>query len=215
MSRWLERLQTLEAEPEEDEGRVAHIAEHADPGVPTKPNTSPVTQMSQSGKSSQNGRNSNGAVSSVSEADAPSQYWSDVLQERFWVVPTAAQASALAAQGQVAYQPDEIWQLRDLKASDPQPFSEKLRALHQAKSLFDATVMHEALPATGRTARREARERPAKPRDPRLGPILPPCVCGELRYWHDHDADSWHCWTCTPPPQRPSPAAALPEEGVL
>jgi hypothetical protein len=39
-----------------------------------------------------------------------------------------------------------------------------------------------------------------KPRDPRLGPILPPCAaCGELRHWHDHDADTWQCWTCTPP----------------
>jgi hypothetical protein len=42
-----------------------------------------------------------------------------------------------------------------------------------------------------------------KPRDPRLGPVLPPCVaCGELRYWHDHDADIWKCWRCAPPVPR-------------
>src|SRR5437879_4077079 len=35
--------------------------------------------------------------------DAPDQYWSDVVQARFWVAPTAAQAAALAAQGHVVY----------------------------------------------------------------------------------------------------------------
>jgi hypothetical protein len=35
---------------------------------------------------------------------------------------------------------------------------------------------------------------------------LPPCAtCGELRHWHDHATDQWHCWTCLPPA---SPAAA-------
>jgi hypothetical protein len=60
-------------------------------------------------------------------------------------------------------------------------------------------------------------ERPAKLREPGLGPILPPCTtCGALRYWHDHDADSWHCWTCTPPaPRRPPPAVTTVQEGVL
>jgi hypothetical protein len=39
-----------------------------------------------------------------------------------------------------------------------------------------------------------------KPRDPSLGPVLPPCVvCGELRHWHDHETDTWQCWMCTPP----------------
>jgi hypothetical protein len=39
-----------------------------------------------------------------------------------------------------------------------------------------------------------------KPRDPRLGPVLLPCAaCGEQRLWHDHGADTWQCWTCTPP----------------
>jgi hypothetical protein len=53
------------------------------------------------------------------EEDTPAQYWSDVLQECFWVAPADAHAAVLAAQGQVAYQPDEIWRLRDLKARDP------------------------------------------------------------------------------------------------
>jgi hypothetical protein len=42
-----------------------------------------------------------------------------------------------------------------------------------------------------------------KPRDPRLGPILPPCVaCGALQYWHDHARDVWQCWACVPPEVR-------------
>jgi hypothetical protein len=154
-------------------------------------------------------------VKNAQEEDPPVQYWSDVVQERFWVVPTAAQAAALMAQGQVAYQPDEIWQLRDLKASDPQAFPEKLKAIHQAKSIFDATVTHEDPPPAGRTARRSPRERSAKPRDPRLGPILPPCAtCGELRYWHEHETDRWRCWTCTPPPPRRQPVVMTPATAV-
>ena len=155
-------------------------------------------------------------VDNAQAEDAPAQYWSDVVQERFWVAPTATQAAELAAQGQIVYQLDEIWRLRDLQASDAAAFPAKLRAIHQVKALFGATVTQDTHPTTGRTAGRAARERPAKPRDAELGPILPPCaMCGELRYWHDHAPDSWHCWTCTPPPQRPSPAVALLQEGVL
>jgi hypothetical protein len=59
-------------------------------------------------------------------------------------------------------------------------------------------------------ARREASEHqtrplesPARRRDPRLGPILPPCaLCGELRRWHDPQTGDWPCWTCTPPATR-------------
>jgi hypothetical protein len=156
-------------------------------------------------------------VLAMVEEDTPAQYWSAVLQEHFWVAPTAAHAAALAVQGQVAYQPDELWRLRDLQAPDPAAFPAKLRAIHQAKTIFGAAVTHEARPPTGRPARRAARERPAKPRDPRLGPILPPCAtCGALRYWHDHNADLWHCWTCRPPaPRRPPPAVTTVQEGAL
>jgi hypothetical protein len=43
-----------------------------------------------------------------------------------------------------------------------------------------------------------------KPRDKHLGPLLPVCACGDLRYWHHHATDTWHCWTCVPPGE-PSP----------
>ena len=218
----------------------ANIAENVHPRVPTKltegacvgfvsapgchvvknvaeaplPETTPATQEHKSSNSSESSR---GAVPAERAEAAPAQYWSDVLQERFWVAPTATQAAALAAQGQVVYQPDEIWRLRDLQAPDPAAFPAKLRAIHQAKTIFGAAVTHEARPTTGRPARRAARERPAKPRDPRLGPILPPCAtCGALRYWHDHDADIWHCWTCTPPAPRRHPSAVMTiQEGAL
>jgi hypothetical protein len=194
MSRWLEQLQALDAEDEEAEGTVAPGAEYAQPGGATQPEQSPT--VSDQGLSVEN---------NVQEEDSSSQYWSDVLQDGFRVVPTAAQVAKLAAQGQIAYCPDEIWYLRDLKARDPQGFPAELKAIHQAKSLFGATIVHEAPPTTGRTAGRAARERPVKPRDPNLGPILPPCVtCGELRHWHEHTTDTWHCWTCTPPPPRRS-----------
>jgi hypothetical protein len=50
-----------------------------------------------------------------------------------------------------------------------------------------------------RQAQRTSASRP-KPRDLRLGPVLPPCAaCGELRHWHDHATKTWLCWTCTPP----------------
>jgi hypothetical protein len=76
----------------------------------------------------------------VDQEPEPTQYWSDVLHERFWVAPTPAHTAALAAQGQVAYQPEEIWRLRELKARDPHAFSAQLCAIHQAKTIFGATV---------------------------------------------------------------------------
>ena len=79
------------------------------------------------------------------------------MQERFWVAPTAAQAAQLAAQGEVVYQPDEIWSLRDLKARGPHTFPEKLRALHQVKAIFGATVTQDAHPTAGRSAGVKAR----------------------------------------------------------
>jgi hypothetical protein len=44
-----------------------------------------------------------------------------------------------------------------------------------------------------------------KPRDPRLGPILPFCGCGDTRYWHDHITERYQCWTCVPPLVRTQP----------
>ena len=174
--------------------------------LPATPAT-PATPQEQSSESSDSRR---GAVPSESAEDAPAPSWSDVVQERFWVAPTAAHAAELAAQGQVVYQPDELWRLRALQAPDPAAFLAKLRVIHQAKAIFGATVTHEARPTTDKPARRAAQERPAKPRDPGLGPILPPCAtCGALRYWHDHDADIWHCWTCTPPAPRRHPSAGM------
>ena len=96
--------------------------------------TPPVASATQESQSSR------GAAPSGRAEDTLAQYWSDVLHERFWVAPTDAQAAALAAQGQVAYQPDEIWRLCDLKAHDPQTFAVKLRAIHQAKTIFGATI---------------------------------------------------------------------------
>jgi len=169
-----------------------------------------ATPATQEGQRSGSSRSSRGQSHRRAQKAPPAQYWSDVVQEPFWVAPTATQATALAAQGQVVYQPDEIWRLRDLKASDPATFPAKLRVIHQAKAIFGATVTHEARPTTDKPARRAAQERPAKPRDPGLGPILPPCAtCGALRYWHDHDADIWHCWTCTPPAPRRHPSAGM------
>ena len=103
MSRWLERLQTLEAEPDEDEGMVAPMAEHAHPTHLTKPTKAPAGSVVRALECP--------AVENAPAAAPPTPYWSDVVQERFWVAPTATQAAALAAQGQVVYQPDEIWRL--------------------------------------------------------------------------------------------------------
>ncbi|SRR6267378_4257822 len=56
--------------------------------------------------------------------------------------------------------------------------------------------------AAQRQVQRTSESRP-KPRDPRLGPILPPCAaCGELRHWHNHATETWQCWACTPPALR-------------
>jgi hypothetical protein len=165
-----------------------------------------ATSATQEAQSSESSESSRGAVPAESAEDAPAQYWSDVLQERFWVAPTATQAAALAGQGQVVCQPDELWRLRDLQARGPAAFPAKLRAIHQAKTLFGVTVTHDTPTITGRVTRK----RSVKPRDSRLGPILPPCAtCGDLRYWHDHDADTWRCWTCTPPAPRRHPSAVM------
>jgi len=65
------------------------------------------------------------------------------VHECFWVALTAAQ-------GQVVYQPDEIWRLHDLKAHDPHTFAAKLRAIHQAKTIFGATITQDARPTLAR-----------------------------------------------------------------
>ena len=109
-----------------------------------------ATPATQEGQRSGSSRSSRGQSHRRAQKAPPAQYWSDVVQERFWVPPTAAQATALAAQGHVVYLPDEIWRLRDLKASDPATFPAKLRAIHQAKTLFGATVTHEARPTGDR-----------------------------------------------------------------
>jgi hypothetical protein len=88
-------------------------------------------------------------VSKHEGAEDPAiRYWSDVVHARFWVAPTTAQAVALMAQGEVAYVADEIWRLRDLKARNPQSFTAKLRAIHQAKTIFGATIVPEATQGT-------------------------------------------------------------------
>lgn len=80
------------------------------------------------------------------------------MHARFWVAPTTAQAVALTAQGEVAYVADEIWRLRDLKARNPQSFAAKLRAIHQAKGIFGATIVPEACSTTDRRTRRLPQE---------------------------------------------------------
>jgi hypothetical protein len=52
-----------------------------------------------------------------------------------------------------------------------------------------------------------------KPRDKHLGPLLSLCGCGDLRYWHNHATDTWHCWTCVPPGPMPAAAVATPTGG--
>jgi|RhiMetdeSRZDD1v2_1073273.scaffolds.fasta_scaffold83389_4 hypothetical protein len=108
-------------------------------------------------QSSESSKSSRGRVPATSEEDTPAQYWSDVLQECFWVAPADAHAAVLAAQGQVAYQPDEIWRLRDLKARDPYTFPEKLRAIHQVKTIFGATVTQDVHPTASRNAGMKAK----------------------------------------------------------
>jgi hypothetical protein len=116
----------------------AKISEHGSPTLLTKPTQAPsVSFVSAPGwHVSENER----------AEDTPTQYWSDVVHQRFWVAPTAAHAAALAAQGQVAYQPEEIWRLWDFKARDPYTFATKLRAIHQVKTIFGATVTDIAHP---------------------------------------------------------------------
>ena len=106
--------------------------------VPQAISASPQEQSSESNESFRE------SMSETTEEDTPAQYWSDMLHEHFWVAPTPAYAATLSAQGQVAYQPDEIWHLRDLKARNPHAFPAKLRAIHQAKTVFGATVTQSA-----------------------------------------------------------------------
>src|SRR5262249_26240523 len=70
----------------------------------------------------------------------PAHYWSETLQADFWVCATAAHADAFRTEGQVAYLPDEIWLLRELKGRDPVTFPAKLWAIHQAKQAFGAVI---------------------------------------------------------------------------
>jgi hypothetical protein len=80
------------------------------------------------------------AQESTLEVPEPGHYWSDRLQAAFWVCATAAHATAFHTEGQVAYLPDEIWLLQELKARDPASFPAKLRAIHQAKHVFGGVI---------------------------------------------------------------------------
>jgi hypothetical protein len=89
-------------------------------------------------------------VPHIVEEDAPTHYWSAILEEDFWVCATGAQAAALYAEGQVAYMPDEIGLLRDLKARKAATFPEKLQVIHEVKHAFEAVL--EALEPPGAAA---------------------------------------------------------------
>jgi hypothetical protein len=74
------------------------------------------------------------------EEQEPAHYWSETLQDDFWICATAAHADAFHTEGQVAYLPDEIRFLRDLKARDPVAFPAQMRAIHQVKRAFGAVI---------------------------------------------------------------------------
>jgi hypothetical protein len=77
---------------------------------------------------------------------APAHIWSNLLQADFWVCATKAQAARFLAEGKVVYLPEEIRVLRQLKDRWPASFAEKLRAIHQSKTVFGALVVDAALP---------------------------------------------------------------------
>jgi hypothetical protein len=56
------------------------------------------------------------------------------------VCATEAHADAFRIEGHVAYLPDEIGLLRELKERDPATFPAKLWAIHQAKQVFGAVI---------------------------------------------------------------------------
>jgi hypothetical protein len=70
----------------------------------------------------------------------PAHIWSDMLQADFYVCATPGQAASLVAAGQVTYFPDEIRFLGQLQERAPDTFPEKLKAIHEAKHLFGATL---------------------------------------------------------------------------
>src|SRR5262245_16844551 len=116
----------------------------------------------------------------------PAHYWSETLQADFWVCATAAHADAFRTEGQVAYLPDEIWLLRELKGRDPVTFPAKLRAIHQAKRAFGAVI----------ASLEQVAERvmsPARPSAP--GACY---ACGTRRRWRSRSG-VLICGTCHPP----------------
>jgi hypothetical protein len=83
-----------------------------------------------------------------------------------------------------------VWRCRQCW---PEPLTQAARRVEERE---------QARLAVKSQAQRPSASRP-KPRDPRLGPLLPPCpACGELQHWRDHDAKTWRCWTCAPPALR-------------
>ena len=79
-------------------------------------------------------------VEQAAHAQEPVEDWSAILEEDFWVSTTVAHTDVLHTEGQVAYLPDEIRLLREMKGLDPATFPVKLLAIHQVKQIFGAVI---------------------------------------------------------------------------
>ncbi len=154
--------------------------------LPTSTHESPPAASTHATEADDTPAVGNDCVPRTVEEEAPTHYWSAILQEDFWVCATAAQAAARRAKGQVAYLSEEIWHLHDLKARDPATFTAKLRAIHQAKKVFGGTLdaLEQVAGADGA---------------PTVQTVPDAChVCGTTRRWRSRYG-AVICARCHPP----------------
>lgn len=70
----------------------------------------------------------------------PLQVWSHLLGESIYLVPDEATAQRLLAEGKVAYFPQEVQILLEIKARHPETWREKVQKIHLAKKTFGGLV---------------------------------------------------------------------------
>jgi hypothetical protein len=91
-----------------------------------------------------------GPETPLEDLQEPAHIWSHILGEAVYVCANQAQAALLRAEGKAAYLPAEIRVLHQLKDRGPATFPEKLRMIHQSKTVFGALVVPAELKDTAR-----------------------------------------------------------------
>lgn len=77
----------------------------------------------------------------LKDLKVPLKIWSDLLGETIYLVATEADAHRLMAEGKVAYYPEEVAILLEIKEKLPQDIAnERIQRIHQVKKQFGGLI---------------------------------------------------------------------------